>query len=139
MEIKKCTNCQKEKPSNEFYTHNRDGFRSHCKVCSREDRQAAIQSGYQARYNRQYFKTPKYKEWFSEYIKRPAIRNKYRARFFIHNRLNAGKLNREPCVVCNTEPAEAHHLDYNQPLMIMWLCTNCHKSIHKLLPVRSEL
>lgn len=35
--------------------------------------------------------------------------------------------------ICGKEQSEAHHLDYEQPLMVMWLCSDCHTQIHRLL------
>ena len=36
------------------------------------------------------------------------------------------------CVVCGHEGRiEAHHTDYDQPLLVTWLCVACHKQAHK--------
>lgn len=48
----------------------------------------------------------------------------------IRNRLSRGKLEKQPCEVCGSEPAEAHHDDYNKPLEIRWLCKKCHTKWH---------
>jgi hypothetical protein len=36
----------------------------------------------------------------------------------------------QPCEVCGTEPAECHHIDYNDPERRMWLCSTCHGAYH---------
>ena len=41
-----------------------------------------------------------------------------------------GELQREPCALCGQEQGEAHHLDYNEPLLIVWLCGECHRKVH---------
>jgi hypothetical protein len=34
------------------------------------------------------------------------------------------------CFVCGAEPAECHHIDYNDPSRVMWLCHACHSAYH---------
>lgn len=41
-------------------------------------------------------------------------------------------ITRQPCEVCGAFPAEAHHDDYSQPLLIRWLCTLHHRELHRL-------
>lgn len=38
----------------------------------------------------------------------------------------------ERCESCGEESAriEAHHLDYSDPMKVVWLCTFCHKDAH---------
>jgi len=35
-----------------------------------------------------------------------------------------------PCEVCGEENSEAHHLDYNDPLNVLWLCKKHHREWH---------
>jgi hypothetical protein len=44
------------------------------------------------------------------------------------------------CEVCKAQPPEElHHTDYSQPLMVMCLCTRCHRRLHEnLVRVRFE-
>lgn len=42
-----------------------------------------------------------------------------------------GKLIPKPCEVCG-EKAEAHHDDYEQPLLVRWLCFKHHRQYHKI-------
>lgn len=35
-------------------------------------------------------------------------------------------LKKKPCVVCGNPKSEAHHHDYNQPLLVAWLCKRHH-------------
>lgn len=44
--------------------------------------------------------------------------------------IRAGRINREPCASCGKSQVEAHHEDYSQPLLIVWLCPDCHRNIH---------
>lgn len=45
-----------------------------------------------------------------------------------------GELEEKPCEECD-EPAEMHHPDYNQPLLIKWLCRTHHLALHKELAI----
>lgn len=44
-----------------------------------------------------------------------------------------GKLSRAKCEGCGAEAAEAHHVDYQQPLKVSWLCKACHDEEHRRL------
>ena len=35
-----------------------------------------------------------------------------------------------PCQVCLSRDSEMHHQDYNQPLLVDWLCRKCHLDLH---------
>jgi hypothetical protein len=47
--------------------------------------------------------------------------------------LKKGLLKKLPCEKCNNPKAEMHHLDYNNPLLIRWLCRKCHLEEHDLM------
>lgn len=34
---------------------------------------------------------------------------------------------------------QAHHVDYDNPLMIVWLCIKCHRKVHKKTEKHSEI
>lgn len=61
--------------------------------------------------------------------KRYPLKNK--ARNISSDRIRRGKLIRLPCTVCGKKNAQAHHLDYTQPLLIRWLCSAHHALEHK--------
>jgi len=43
-----------------------------------------------------------------------------------------GELKRQPCEVCGTtKKVEAHHLDYENPLDVNWLCFEHHRDWHQ--------
>ena len=56
---------------------------------------------------------------------------KRKAHIATGNAIRDGKLVRQPCEVCGTFPAEAHHDDYSKPLDVRWLCTKHHAEHHK--------
>lgn len=48
--------------------------------------------------------------------------------------LKRGILTRQPCAVCNsTKKVAGHHVNYQAPLTVVWLCSKCHVSLHKIL------
>lgn len=56
-------------------------------------------------------------------------KHKRKAHHAINNRIRDGKMLRgSACSDCGASGVEleAHHPDYNQPLLIQWLCTKCH-------------
>lgn len=52
----------------------------------------------------------------------PEQRARANARSYLGVYLRRGKVKREPCAQCGAEPAEAHRLDYREPLRVVWLC-----------------
>lgn len=45
--------------------------------------------------------------------------------------LRRGLIHRKPCEICGEEKTEAHHHDYDRPLLVQWLCRKHHKQAHK--------
>jgi hypothetical protein len=89
-----------------------------------------------------------FREYYKEYEKRPGVRErklaqsrgygerpedkfKNRVRTRTNHFIRNGTLQREPCVVCGVEPSVAHHLDYDKPDLILWLCPEHHRKIHR--------
>ena len=44
--------------------------------------------------------------------------------------IRLGKMERQPCEICGTEPAEAHHDDYSRKRDVRWLCRTHHEEHH---------
>lgn len=49
---------------------------------------------------------------------------------YVRSALRRGLLERKPCEICGTEPADAHHDDYEQPRKVRWLCRRHHQQHH---------
>jgi len=66
----------------------------------------------------------------TETVRRYAKQNKdkLRARSLVNQRINRGKLKREPCIVCKNPKGEAHHPDHSKPLDVVWLCRKHHRA-----------
>ena len=60
--------------------------------------------------------------------------DKYRAYSTVGNALNSGLISKEPCKICGSiKNIHAHHDDYSKPLIVEWLCHDCHMFWHQLL------
>ncbi len=56
-----------------------------------------------------------------------------RAHQIVAKAVSERRLEREPCEICGDEPALAHHDNYADPLSVKWLCSSCHKLMHRAL------
>lgn len=58
---------------------------------------------------------------------------KNRARCVVYRAVRAGRLERGPCEHADREcrgPVQAHHDDYDRPLVVRWLCALHHRRLH---------
>ena len=82
-------------------------------------------------YNRLYKQTGRGRE--SQRLSAMRHRRRYpekmRAHNAVRNAIETGRLVRQPCEVCGTVPAEAHHDDYGKPLDVRWLCKIHHEEV----------
>lgn len=60
----------------------------------------------------------------------PEARFKNISRAYANVRQRQGILVPQPCEVCGADQVEKHHEDYAKPLAVMWLCRECHRSMH---------
>ena len=56
--------------------------------------------------------------------------NKPQSRAITRRAIQAGTLVRQPCEVCGNPDVDAHHTDYEQPLLVQWLCRQHHMETH---------
>ena len=52
----------------------------------------------------------------------PEQKKRANARSYLAVYLKRGKVMRFPCEVCGALEVEAHHVDYDRPLDVVWLC-----------------
>ena len=119
---KRCGKCRQVKPVGEFYKSTRDGYRSRCKPCHHEDVRI---------YNRNPAVKRRMAEFQRRYYRDPKLKMRYKARIFAHRMTANGTIEQQPCAFCGSEQSQRHHPDYEQPLLIVWLCAICHKKLHK--------
>ncbi len=140
---KQCRQCGEYLPLAEFYRHSQmaDGHLNKCMDCvkARVSRHRRANDSVRE-YDRQRALNPE----------RTALRNNVSERYRIENphRVNAstkvrrailsGKMEKEPCAFCGrTDNIHAHHPDYDKPLDVVWLCVQCHRRLHAILPKHS--
>jgi len=148
METKICGKCKREKPITEFYPHIRDGYQSHCKECKRAESRERNKQPERKEYNKKFYQQLKKDGYFEEYQQKPEVKErkaeqqreysrnpnlriKYLARWYTKRMVRNGTITKEPCAICGKEQSEAHHPDYTEPLLIVWLCSDCHRNIHR--------
>jgi len=49
----------------------------------------------------------------------------------LRSAIRRGLVTPQPCEECGTERAEAHHPDYDRPMVVRWLCRRHHKAEHR--------
>jgi len=149
MDAKICGRCKQEKSLVEFYKSKRDGCGSVCIPCKKivarkYNARAEVKEhrkAYWKAYKKDYFNRPEPRKRLRAYIngyirsyrKHPVTKLKIWARQYTNNAIRAGEIQREPCIICGEVKTEAHHLDYERPSIIMWLCYQCHRRVHKEL------
>jgi len=71
------------------------------------------------------------RKWRSKHRLTPEQRLKDNARSYANVYKRKGLLIPEPCKCCGAEKTEMHHEDYKKPIDIVWLCRECHMSLHR--------
>ena len=148
-----CKACEKQKPEDDFYKHPlaAKGRDSTCKECRkakvRANRKAKID--YYREYDRKRANRPDRVKARAEYAKTPegiAAGNKAKYKWsernakkkwvsnVVNNAVRDGVLIKpDSCSSCGKSNCriEGHHNDYDRPLCVTWLCSNCHREWHK--------
>lgn len=53
------------------------------------------------------------------------------AHIALRNAERQGLVDRGVCEICGSEEVDAHHPDYDRPLLVKWLCRKHHKEEHR--------
>lgn len=134
---KLCLTCSVDQPVENFYKRlaSKDGLFSKCKICSKAYDDARASCPKRAEARAAYAQTEKGRERHNnakvKYIERNP--KKRAAHIQVGNALRDGKLEKsDVCEFCwEHKPLVAHHPDYNQPLMVLWFCSQCHDEWHR--------
>jgi len=135
MKEKECFKCKERKPLTDFYKHQMmaDGHVNKCKECNKLD--VRQNRNKRVEYYREYDRK-RGNRHPPEYLKKYRKDNpeKYKAHMMVNNHISSGKLTRPShCQGCGDKcKPEGHHEDYSRPLDLTWLCSGCHKFLHKM-------
>lgn len=70
------------------------------------------------------------RRWRPRHPLRPDQRRKMNARCYANVYQRRGKIKPEPCQQCGSKLAQKHHPNYSKPLEVVWLCRDCHLTLH---------
>lgn len=122
--MKYCNGCKKEKQLEEFSNDlsAKSGKYTLCKECKNERAKKFSKKYHTLNVNR------RNREKYKLHIKATKKLNQAKA---------TGKIIAKRCFLCNKTKTDAHHLDYNYPLKVIWLCRQHHSDVHQgqTLPV----
>jgi hypothetical protein len=78
-------------------------------------------------------KTLERKMQLNEIKKRMDIKHpkKLLARLKFREALRTGKIKKQLCAICGNAKVHGHHINYNKPLEVIWLCSKHHGEIHR--------
>ena len=135
---KVCFKCGVEKPLCEFYRHSMmaDGRLGKCKECTKKDVNEHRETNLDSirEYDRRRAKTEKRKLLHAQVVEdyRRKCPERAKAVQDVNNAIRDGKVKRKSrCEVCGkTGRLEKHHPDYDQPLLVVFLCPACHRRLH---------
>lgn len=68
--------------------------------------------------------------WRPHHPLNPEQRRKMNARAYANCYQRRGRIKPKPCEQCGAAKAQKHHPDYTRPLHVVWLCRECHLTLH---------
>ncbi len=136
---KQCFKCELRKNINSFYMHKEmaDGHLGKCIKCSKKDalnhRRQNIESI--RAYDRKRGKLSHRKQLTIKNVKiyKEKYPERYVATMLLASAVRNGKVTKpKMCQDCNRfhKVLHGHHVNYGEPLEVVWLCPPCHKARH---------
>lgn len=155
---KVCFKCGESKPLSAFYKHfaMSDGHVNKCKECNKHDvrQNRKLKKLYYDAYDRVRGRTPKRRdakkqallnnpqlqERLKEYKKNYKYDKKRKdATTVVSSAVREGMIRKLPCLICGKLEVEGHHPDYDQPLDVIWLCTEHHAACHWITLLEEDI
>jgi hypothetical protein len=137
--MKACSTCKQTLSVGEFYADHRrkDGLKSQCKAChcrsTIESRDPERHRATNREHMRRARKANPEKFRARERARHRRQGRETRARAALNNAVKRGAIVRPSCCEgCGRGGRiEGHHVDYDKPLDVRWLCTECHGKEHR--------
>jgi ribosomal protein S27AE len=134
-----CSYCKQDLPKTSFYSYNKYT----CKKCgylsTKEFRKTEVFKNRQKLYFRKWYEN--HKEEFNKKRRnndnsewKLANKEKVYAQNLCRVAVRKGLIKKsKKCEMCGREKVllSGHHVDYKNPLSVIWVCGSCHKKIHK--------
>jgi hypothetical protein len=57
--------------------------------------------------------------------------DRYRAHYLLESAIKSGRVVKPDTCPCGAPNPHGHHPDYSKPLMVVWLCRDCHNKLHR--------
>lgn len=145
--MKHCKKCGAQKADHEFYAS-----RSDCKDCAKaavranyarnresyreyERRRANLPHRIEARRNYQQTENGKARIKAAQQAYTQRNHGKRAAAWTVDNAVRDKRLWKSPCCMApgcfSTDRLHGHHVDYDKPLSVVWLCVSCHSKLHR--------
>ena len=133
---KQCINCKQTKAHSEFYSRKTKfgtiWYTARCKICHLKYCKEHRHSEHGKKVYRAWTLSKKGKIAIEKRMKtwREKNKAKRKAQSAISNAIRDNRLKRQPCRICQNPNGEAHHLSYDDPYNVDWLCKTCHFKAH---------
>lgn len=137
--MKRCSKCHELKLETEFYKDKRtkDWLKCQCKKCHCKTTIATRDEDKHRRSNKEYMRRQRKNE--SDKVRaywrtrKETDHQKLKARSLLNSAIRSGKIQRLSCCEKCGEvgPVYGHHNDYAKPLVVEWLCADCHGKRHR--------
>jgi len=145
--MKLCIKCGELKEKSQFNNNNTryDGLQVWCRVCQarNHERRKKVCPEKLAAESLALKNNPLHRETNRAGHRRWNAANKGKTK--VHNEvyraIKAGDLVKpDACEVCDyVKPLDAHHFDYESPMVVVWLCRQCHQLLHAGLTPEANL
>jgi len=155
--MKQCSICRARRPLRDFHRHkgHKDGRSSQCRECRAAIRRVdlvkngdAIRRSDRLRYQnnearrayninnamaRESTTEGKVRKLDRTHRWREKNPKRYRAHNALNNAVRDGKIEKTSCTRCGAgDKVHGHHEDYDEPLIVTWLCATCHGVEHRM-------
>jgi hypothetical protein len=133
--LKLCCECKERKPLSEFYSTKRNNgiwYAGKCKPCYLSHYKNYRKSDHGKNVYHNWVNSDSGKKAVEKRMSkwRSSHPEKRKAHSCVSNAIRDNRLTKKSCRICGSVNSEAHHLSYDDPFNVDWLCKPCHVSLH---------